>query len=125
MVRLAILLFSLSLSAFADMWQITTQNESDIASSSIPVIVDVNATWCHPCQMMGPIFDEVAQEFEGKAQFAKIDFDSQPDLVHKYGVTSLPTLLFFKAGKKSPSMKSVGLLTKEELEDKVEKFIKK
>ncbi len=75
--------------------------------------------------MLGPIFEEVAGEYEGKAQFAKIDFDSQPDLVNRYGVSALPTILFFKPGKKSPSMKSVGLLTKEELEEIVEKFIKK
>ncbi len=110
----------------ADILQITRENADEVLSqSSLPLIVDVNATWCNPCRMMNPIIDELSDEYEGKVQFAKVDFDSQNELAQKYNVTSLPTLLFFKPGKNKPVMKNVGFISKKELEAKIAEFIKK
>jgi thioredoxin 1 len=96
-----------------------------VAGSSLPMIIDVNATWCNPCRMMEPIIDELSGEYSGQIQFAKVDYDSQPELVKKFGVSSLPTILFVKAGQKTASMKHVGFMSKEDFEAKIKQFLKK
>lgn len=113
----------LALCSLLAAWQITLDNSPEIASSSLPVIVDVNASWCGACQEFAPVFEEVSEEYRDKARFGKVDFDSQPELAKRYGITHLPTILFFKAGKKTPSMKSVGALDRQEFEDKINKFL--
>lgn len=108
----------------AGIWQITEDNFDQVAASDLPVIIDVNASWCHACQAMAPVFDEVSGEYEGKVQFAKMDIDAEPALAKKFKIHSLPTLLFFKAGHKTPTMKSVGALDKEQFEAKIDSFLK-
>lgn len=109
----------------ADILQVSQDNVQEIEESSLPVILDVNATWCNPCKMMNPIIDELSEKYQGKIQFAKMDYDSQQELAQQYGVTSLPTLLFFKPGQKTPSMKSVGYMGKKDFEAKIQEFLKK
>ncbi|PIS03447.1 MAG: hypothetical protein COT85_00250 [Chlamydiae bacterium CG10_big_fil_rev_8_21_14_0_10_42_34] len=109
----------------ADILQITTENDAEIAKSKLPVILDINASWCNPCRMMNPIIDEMSAKYDGKIQFAKIDYDSQSELVKKYGVTALPTILFIQPGKDEPVMKSVGYVSKKDFEAKIEEFLKK
>ncbi|HSX10821.1 MAG TPA: thioredoxin [Chlamydiales bacterium] len=105
---------------------VTKENFDDtVAKSTLPTIVDVNASWCNPCRMMEPIIDDLSEEYKGTIQFAKVDFDSQPDLAKKFGVSSLPTILFFKAGQKTPAMKSVGFMSKADFETKIGQFLKK
>jgi thioredoxin 1 len=104
--------------------QIDQENfEQTIEDATLPLILDVNAGWCGPCQMFAPIFDEVSEEYKDEALFGKMDYDSQVGLAKKLGVSSLPTVLFFKPREKKPSMKSVGYMDKEEFEAKVKKFI--
>jgi thioredoxin 1 len=73
--------------------------EDKVLKSDKPVLVDFWAEWCGPCKMIAPIVEELAQEYEGKMDFAKLDVDSNPNTAIKFGVRSIPTLLVFKAGK--------------------------
>jgi thioredoxin 1 len=74
--------------------------ETLIAQSATPVVVDFGATWCGPCQALAPHIEKMAVEFAGKAVIAKVDVDDEPDLAGRFGVMSVPTVLFFKGGKK-------------------------
>lgn len=64
-----------------------------------PVLVDFWAVWCGPCIMMGPVLDELANDYDGKAVIAKLDVDKSPSTASKYSVRSIPTLIFFKNGE--------------------------
>lgn len=74
------------------------------ASKSKPVLVDFFAPWCGPCQMQGPIIDELAKEVGDKGVVAKINIDENPETAEKYGVMSIPTLILFKDGKPTETM---------------------
>ena len=104
--------------------EITQQNFDEISGSKKPVILDINATWCNPCRMMNPVIDELSDEYPN-VLFAKIDYDSQPDLVKKYKVTSLPTILFIKAGQTEPVMRNTGFMDKKAFKAKIAEFLKK
>lgn len=82
--------------------EITLNNGSfdqEVLKSAEPVLVDFWAPWCGPCKIMGPIIEEVAQEYAGKAKVGKVNVDDNPELVEDYGVRSIPTIKIFKAGK--------------------------
>lgn len=78
-----------------------TQDEFDreILQSDQPALVDFWAPWCGPCQMMGPTIDKLAEDYAGRAKIAKINVDDAPDLATRYGIRSIPSLLFFKKGQ--------------------------
>ncbi|HEX3078565.1 MAG TPA: thioredoxin [Lachnospiraceae bacterium] len=63
------------------------------------ILIDLYATWCGPCKALSPIIEKVADEYEGKVKVAKIDIDKHMEIAEKYGVRSIPTLLFFKDGE--------------------------
>jgi len=71
----------------------------EVAGSDTPVLVDFWAEWCGPCRMVGPIVDQLAAEYAGKAKVTKLDVDSNQKTAMKYNVRSIPTILFFKDGK--------------------------
>ncbi|MEI2758923.1 MAG: thioredoxin [Bacteroidia bacterium] len=80
--------------------EITDSNfEEVVMKSSKPVLVDFWAEWCGPCRMVGPIVEELAKEYEGKAVIGKIDVDSNPNVSMQFGVRNIPTLLIFKNGQ--------------------------
>lgn len=78
-----------------------TQDEFDreILQSDQPALVDFWAPWCGPCQMMGPTIDKLAEDYAGRAKVAKVNVDDAPDLATRYGIRSIPSLLFFKKGQ--------------------------
>lgn len=87
--------------------------EKEVIKSDLPVFVDFFAEWCMPCKKVAVIFDEVAKAYDGKLKFAKINIEEGQATTTKYGIMSIPTLVFFKEGNVI-GQKS-GLLTKEQL----------
>ena len=78
----------------------TNSAEFDSAIQTAPVaMVDFWATWCGPCKMLAPVIDSIAGKYGDKAVIAKVDVDANPGLAAKYGVMSIPTVIFFKDGK--------------------------
>ena len=92
--------------------------EQMVLKAGKPVLVDLWATWCKPCQMIAPIVDELAEEYDGRVSFVKIDIAQNPKTATKYGVMSIPTLLIFKNGE--PISHIVGLRPKAELKKNLE-----
>jgi thioredoxin 1 len=70
-----------------------------IETSEKPVFCDFWATWCGPCRMLAPVFEEISDQYDGKAVFVKIDIDENEDSAIKYGITSIPNVIAFKDGK--------------------------
>ena len=80
--------------------KITADNfEEEVINRKLPVLIDFWATWCGPCQMQGPVVDEVADEFAGKLKVGKINVDEEGSLAQKYSVMSIPTLILFQNGE--------------------------
>jgi len=95
--------------------------DTEVIKTSTPVLVDFSADWCGPCKMMGPIIEDLANEYEGKAKITKIDVDVNPQTTSKYGVRSLPTLLIFKDGNVVD--KIIGAVPKRVITEKLSAYL--
>lgn len=95
--------------------------EEVVLKSDKPVIVDFWAIWCGPCRMVGPIVEELGNDYKGKAVAAKLDVDSNPEISRKYGIRNIPTILFFKNGEVVD--KQVGAVPKKALKAKLDALL--
>ena len=84
-------------------------------------MVDFWAPWCGPCRMIAPVVEELAEDFDGKAKIVKVDTDQEQEIAVKYGVRSIPTIIFFKDGVQVDTM--VGAASKEAFADKINSFL--
>ena len=100
--------------------QINDSNFEEYKNSEKPLVLDFWAQWCGPCKMIGPYIEELATEYEGKANIGKVDVDSCPGLTGQYGVRNIPTVLFIKGGQIVD--KQVGATTKVALKAKLDKL---
>lgn len=92
-----------------------------ISGASEPVLVDFWAPWCAPCRMLTPVVEEVASENAGKFKIAKVNVDEAPEVSAKFGIRSIPSLLFFKGGEKKDQ--TVGVLGKADIVRRLEALI--
>lgn len=93
----------------------------EVKNSNIPVLIDFWAPWCGPCQMMGPIFEELSKDFEGKLKFAKLNTQDHANLAQEFNITGIPALILLKNGEEVERI--VGLLPKNMLKEKLEKLL--
>ena len=100
----------------------TDENIHEIIAGGKPVVVDFWATWCGPCRAMSPLIDELAEEYEGRVVIGSYNLDDENDFASENRVMSLPTILFFKDGKKTP-LRLAGSQSRGTLVEKIEALL--
>lgn len=96
--------------------ELTVSNFDEVTKEGVS-LVDFWAPWCGPCRMIAPVIEELATEYEGKANICKVNTDEEQDIAVKYGIRSIPTILFFKNGEVVEQM--VGAASKQAFADKL------
>ncbi|KAK1371251.1 Thioredoxin domain-containing protein [Heracleum sosnowskyi] len=109
--------------ASVDTVQVVTDTTWDslVLGSELPAIVDFWAPWCGPCRMIAPIIDDLAKEYAGKVNCFKLNTDESPNVAGRYGIRSIPTVLFFKDGEKKESI--IGAVPKSTLSNAIDKYV--
>jgi len=95
--------------------------KKEVMESDVPVVVDFWATWCGPCKMVAPVIEELAKEYDKKVKIGKVDVDENPNTASRFGVMSIPTIMFFKGGRVMDQ--SVGAISKSDLKKKIDENI--
>lgn len=101
--------------------EITDANLTGLLQQNETVLVDFWAAWCGPCRAIGPVIDELSGEYEGRAVIGKLNVDEHPGAAAEFGITSIPTVLFFRNGKLADSVK--GAVPKGVLEKKLQELL--
>jgi len=101
--------------------QITNANFQELVKGNKPLMVDFWAEWCGPCRMVGPIVEELAQEYAGRVVVGKVNVDENDDLAGMFGIRSIPTMLFFKNGEVVDKL--VGAASKSVVESKLKSLL--
>lgn len=92
--------------------------KTEVLESDVPVLVDFWATWCAPCRMIGPIVEELADEYAGKAKIGKVNTEENVNVTGEYGIISIPTIIIFKDGK--PVDQIIGVVAKDAIKKKID-----
>ena len=92
-----------------------------LENASLPVLVDFWASWCMPCKVMTPVVEELARDYAGKAAFAKVNVDENPDVASRYNIMSIPHFIVFRNGR--PTERIVGAVGRGPLEDALKKYL--
>lgn len=95
--------------------------EEVVIKSTLPVLVDLWAPWCGPCRMVAPIVDKLAEKYQGKFKFYRLNVDENSQTASKYGVMSIPTLIFFKDGKAVDTV--IGAVPERVLQSKIDDLL--
>ncbi len=95
--------------------------QDEVLHSDKPVLVDFSAAWCGPCRQLSPIIDDLAKEYAGRIKVGKVDIDQSQEVAGKYGIMSVPTVLFFKGGQKVDTL--IGLNAKSVYKAKIEGLV--
>jgi thioredoxin 1 len=95
--------------------------ETEVSTSEMPVLVDFSAEWCGPCKTLGPIVEEIAGEYSGRLKVGHLDIDNGRQTAARFGIMSVPTLLFFKNGKVCDQL--VGAVGKQALVDRISRLL--
>jgi thioredoxin 1 len=104
--------------------EVTVTNENfktEVLDSDVPVLADFWAEWCVPCKMVGPILEQMAEEYNGKIKIAKINVDEEGELASNYNIVSIPTILLFHNG--NVAKQQIGAVPKKVLEELVKEYL--
>ena len=103
---------------------VTKENfEKSIVKEKLPVVVDFWASWCAPCRMMAPVFEDLSKDYEGRAIFAKISTEDHPELAQKSSITGIPAIVVMKQGKEIGRI--VGFAPKHVMKGKIDEIVGK
>jgi thioredoxin 1 len=96
--------------------------QRDVFEATTPVVVDFYADWCGPCKMVSPILERLSEDYEGRVRFVKLNVDDDPEIASKFGIMSIPTVVFFANGKVRDAV--IGAVSSAAYKEKVEETLR-